>query len=313
MDEERCHAWRHCLPLGLLALLGACGGDSGNDGLPGSAQLRAQEFAAPAVTGDVAADGLTWFNFRRQQAGLMPLLRDPVLDAAAKAHANYQLLNESVTHLEKAGRPGFTGTEAPERLQAAGFPLTTASLADGEVIAATSRADGFAAADGLITAIYHRYLIFEPRFSEAGAGAAARPGSYSWLTVNLVAPRQSSGLGKGQLVIWPAAGQMNVRTNFYSDQETPDPVPHHDEVGYPVSVHADFTSVLRVERFTLRERERSLLAVRQLDSISDRDTPPSAAAIVPLLPLRSGALYDVEFAGTVDGQPLIRQWSFRTR
>ena len=120
-------------------------------------------------------------------------------------------------------------------------------------------------------------------------------------------------------MVWPPADQRNVRPNFYSDQETPDPVPHHDEVGYPVSVHADFTSVLKVMRFTLRERAQSnnsfgpALAVRQLDSTSDRDTPPSAAAIVPLMPLRSGMFYDAEFTGMVDGQPVQRQWSFRTR
>ncbi len=300
------------IPLWMLALLGGCGGESAKDNLPGAVQLRAQETAPPLVTGDMAADGLIWFNFRRQQAGLLPLERDTQLDQAARAHAEYQLLNQSVAHEEQAGRPGFTGFDAPQRLQAAGFPLKAASLADGEVIAATSRPDGFAAADGLITAIYHRYLIFEPRFSTAGAGAASRPGAYSWLTVNMIAPRQSSGLGKGQLVLWPASGQRSVRRNFYSDQETPDPVPHHDEVGYPVSVHADFTSVLKVERFTLRPRDGQPLAVRQLDSTSDRDTPPSAAAIVPLLPLRAATDYDVEFTGAVDGQPVSHQWSFRT-
>lgn len=300
-------------PWWLIAMLGGCGGDAGQDHLPGAAQLRAQETAAPLSTGDAATDGLVWLNFRRQQAGLLPLARDSQLDRAARAHAEYQWLNHSVAHEEQVGRPGFTGFDAPQRLQAAGFPLDSASFADGEVIAATSRPDGFAAADGLITAIYHRYLIFEPRFTTAGAGSASRPGTYSWLTVNMVAPRHSNGLGKGQLVAWPAPGQRSVRRNFYSDQETPDPVPHHDEVGYPVSVHADFSSVLTVERFTIRPRDGAPLAVRLLDSVSDRETPPSAAAIVPLLPLRAATEYDVAFSGTVDGQPVRRQWSFRTR
>lgn len=306
-----CDRLSRLFPVWLLLLLGACG-DGGGDSLPGATQLRAQEVASPLVTGDVAADGLSWMNFRRQQAGLLALARDPVLDQAARAHAQYQSINQSIAHEERPGRQGFTGLDAPQRLQAAGFPLNAASLADGEVIAATSTADGFAAADGLITAIYHRYLIFEPRFSIAGAGAATRRGTYTWLTINLVAPRQETGLGKGQIVLWPPAGQQSVRPNFYSNQETPDPVPHHDEVGYPVSVHADFTSVLKVERFTLRARNGMPLTVRQLDSTSDHDTPPSAAAIVPLLPLRRGTDYDVEFAGTVDGQPVSRQWSFHT-
>ena len=92
--QTRCHQTGFHLPLWLIVLLGACGGDSGHDDLPGAAQLRAQEAAAPMVSGDVATDGLTWFNFRRQQAGLPLLLRDPVLDAAASAHSNYQLINQ---------------------------------------------------------------------------------------------------------------------------------------------------------------------------------------------------------------------------
>ncbi len=317
IDAFGTHRWRGVvprqLPVWLMLLLGACGGDDRHDDLPGATQLRSQEIAAPSVSGDVASDGLTWMNFRRQQAGLAPLTRDPVLDHAAQAHAEYQLLNQRIAHEEDPAKPGFTGFDAPKRLQAAGFPLASSTLADGEVIAATAVADGFAAADGLVTAIYHRYLIFEPRFTSAGAGAATRPGAYSWLTVNMVAPHQSTGLGSAQLVVWPHPGQRSIRTNFYSNQETPDPVPHHDEVGYPVSVHADFSSVLKVQRFTLRERDGRLLAVRQLDSDTDRDTPPSAAAIIPLLPLRAGTEYDVEFMGTVDGQSVIRQWSFRTR
>lgn len=313
--RNRCTLLRHYIPLGLLVLLGACGGDTGNGDLPRATQLRAQEYAAPGITSDVATDGLNWINFRRQQAGLMPLQRVPMLDNAAVAHARYQLINQSVTHDEKSEREGYTGTDGPERLRAAGYPLNTASLADGEVIAATSIPDGFAAADGLITAIYHRYLIFEPRFTEAGSGAASRPGAYSWLTVNMVAPRQSGGLGKGELVVWPMPNQQNVRTNFYSNQETPDPVPLHDEVGYPVSVHADFTSVIHVQSFTLRDHERTdpPLAVQMLNSVNDRDTPASAASIVPLLPLKRGTRYDAEFVGTIDGQALTRQWSFRTR
>lgn len=107
-----CNRLSHLFPLWLLLLLGACG-DGGGDSLPGATQLRAQEVASPLVTGDVATDGLSWINFRRQQAGLLPLARDPVLDQAARAHAEYQSINQSIAHEEHPGRQGFTGLDAP--------------------------------------------------------------------------------------------------------------------------------------------------------------------------------------------------------
>ncbi len=296
-----------------VACVAACGGDASAPGARSGVQLAAQEPNAPQASGDVATDGLAWIAYRRQQAGLGAPVRDARLDRAALAHAQYQQQNNLVTHDQSPAAPGFTGATASDRLRAAGFPLSSEASADGEVIAATYRNDGFAAAEGLLGAIYHRYLILQPQFDRAGAGSARREGGYTWLTVNFVASRTPAKLGRGQLVVWPASGQQQVRPNFFSDQETPDPVPGADEVGYPVSLHADIDARIDVERFVLREPGGSELPVRPLAHASDDSTPSSAAAIVPLAPLRSGTRYDVEFSGTVDGVAVTRNWSFTTR
>ncbi len=293
-------------------LLTACGGDD-DANYPDAAQLTAAEPGAPAASGDVAADGLTWINYRRAQAGLPQLRRDARLDAAASAHADYQQLNDVVSHEQQPGKPGFVAPTATERVRVSGFPLLTTSFADGEVIAATGASDGFAAAEGLLGAIYHRYLVLEPVFNLAGTGSAWHHGSFHWLTVNMVALRGSSGLSGTALVVWPRPSQQQVRTNFFSDQETPDPVPRADEVGYPVSVHANLNAVLHIDSFTLSDPEGRDVAVRQLDAAADRDTPPSAAAIIPLAPLRSGATYHARFVGRVGEQPIERSWRFTTR
>ncbi len=109
-------------------------------------------------------------------------------------------------------------------------------------------------------------------------------------------------------------GQRNVRTRVSSDEETPDPVPGRDTVGYPVSVHAPLGSRLLVSHFSIREQGgQAALKVAQLDASSDSDTPLSAAAIIPLARLRSGLLHEVEFAGSIDGVAVERRWSFTTR
>ena len=299
----------------IIAFLAACSdGDGGTSTGTSATQLSTQENAGPTSSGDVASDGLAWINYRRTQAGLQTVTREAQLDRAAAAHAAYQQLNNLITHDEDPSRPGFTGVTATERLRAAGYPLDTQAQADGEVIAATAEADGFAAAEGLLGAIYHRYLMLEPRFDLAGAGDAHRGGGYYWLNVNFVALRSSAGQPAGRVVVWPLPDQRSVRTRVSSDQETPDPVAGRDTVGYPVSVHAPLGTRLLVSRFTIREQGGQVaLKTAQLDSSSDRDTPPSAAAIIPLTRLRSGVLHEVEFAGSVDGVPVERRWSFTTR
>ena len=91
-------------------------------------------------------------------------------------------------------------------------------------------------------------------------------------------------------------------------------MPNQNEVGYPISVHADITAQLRVTSFTVRQRgATSDLTVRLLSRATDTETPTSAAAIIPLTTLRAGTTYDVSFSGTVDSVAVSRNWSFTTK
>jgi len=296
-----------------IVLLPACGGDAADRHTLSAAELTATESGAPVLTGDVASDGLNWFNFRRQQAGLAVLARSSIMDRAALDHANYQQAHNVVTHAQTPGLAGYTGITAEARLGAVGYVFYGDAVADGEVIAALATRDGFAAADSLLSAIYHRFTLLEPTFSEAGTGAATRPNGYTWLTINVVKNGAQAGTGKGRFITWPLAQQQNVRGRFFSDQETPDPVPGRDEVGYPVSVHADMGATIKVRRFTIRPPGGPDLPVRLLTAEHDAETPASAAAIIPLSPLQTATTYDVLFEGTVDGVPASRSWSFSTR
>jgi hypothetical protein len=78
-------------------------------------------------------------------------------------------------------------------------------------------------------------------------------------------------------------------------------------------VHANITAVVKVQTFTVRPVGGTNLEVRQLTHDVDVVTPKSAAAIVPIAPLRAGTTYDVSFVGTVDGVPVSRNWAFTTR
>jgi uncharacterized protein YkwD len=295
--------------------LAGCGGGGGSAsaGLARAAPL-AQEQGAPALTNDIAADGRNWINYRRAQAGMATLTQNAIIDVAALGHSEYQRVNNVVTHDQTPGKQGFTGATLLERLTNAGYTFANANHAYGEVISATSNQNGAYMAEELITAIYHRFVIFEPVFKEIGTGAASTSSGYRYFTADFTANNGfGPGIAAGSVAVWPYNGQTQVTGNFFSDYEAPDPVPGVNEVGYPISVHANITAVLKVQDFSVRPRGGAPLEVRQLTHDVDPETPQSAAAIVPLARLAAGTTYDVSFSGTANGVPVNRTWSFTTR
>ena len=314
--------WR--LPLAALLaslVLAACGGGVGGNDSPAvtgpttTPPSLPQEPGAPTLTGNTALDGYNWINYRRAQLGLSVLARNGYVDFAAQGHSDYQRTNNVITHEQTPGQPGFTGVALIDRLRAAGYTLS-GGYAIGEVISATSNSSGFYQAEELIAAVYHRFVIFEPVFKELGTGAATTSGGYTYFTADFTVVNGYSGLGAGKIVVYPANNQTNVPTNFFSDSESPDPVPNQNEVGYPISVHADTGragSGVIVSNFSVAPRGGAALNVRLLSHANDSATTETAAAIIPLAPLRSATTYDVSFSGTVAGAAVTRTWSFTTK
>jgi len=318
---------RQILPALFSAIvLAACGGGGSDNGgsvaVQPVANLGASEPNAPQLTGDTATDGLNWFNFRRQQLGLAPLVRNAKLDLAALGHSNYQKVNNVITHEQTLGKPAFTGVTVKDRLKAAGYALPADNYAYGEVISSTSSDSGFNAAEDLIAAIYHRFLVLEPMFKEAGVGAATAAGGPTYFTANFAVIGLTGGLARSAVVSYPFSGQQRVPLNFFSDNEAPDPVPGKNEVGYPISIHANILATVMTDSFTVRPRGGAALPVQLLTGVANPNTPnvavdphtsPSAAAIIPLNPLSSATTYDVQFTGSVDGVPVSHSWSFTTQ
>ena len=304
--------------------LAACGGGGGATtaapilAIPApspTAPTPATESGAPTAVGIVAIDGRNWINVRRSQIGMPLMTQSALVDRAAQAHSDYQRLNDTIAHDEIAGKAGFSGATLLERLTTAGYTFARNSYAYGEVISATTSNSGFYMAEELITAIYHRFAIFEPMFKEIGTGSGTTAKNYTYFTADFTATKgYGAGVGRGVLVTWPYNGQTQVAPNFFSDYEQPDPVPDKNEVGYPVSVHADLTAVLAVTTFSIRQRGGANLETRQIMHYSDvAETVAVAAAIVPINPLRSATIYDVSFTGSVSGVQVAKTWSFTTK
>jgi uncharacterized protein YkwD len=318
---------RHPLLLAALiaSLLSACGGGGGGttENVTSSVTTTASTpvgfdttpyLGAPISTGNVATDGRNWINYRRSQLGVVQLPQNTVVDRAAQSHSDYQRINDVITHDEDASKSGYTGVTLDARLATAGFKLTPNNYAYGEIISATTNNSGFFMAEELVTAIYHRFVMFEPVFKEMGTGSGTTARNYTYFTADFVANSgYGPGLGRGKLVGWPVNGQTSVQPNFFSDQEEPDPVTTANEVGYPVSVHGDISATVLVSNFSIRPRNGSNLAVKLLQNSTDKNTPKSAAAIIPLTRLNAATVYDVTFTGSADGVPVSLNWSFTTK
>ena len=78
--------------------------------------------------------------------------------------------------------PALPASRQGDRMLAAGYVYNKSSYAYGEVISATSSNSGFYMAEELITAIYHRFVMFEPKFREIGTGAATTAAGYTYFT-----------------------------------------------------------------------------------------------------------------------------------
>ena len=282
---------------------------------PAPAPATPPQAGAPVSVGNVAVDGRNWINYRRGQIGMPPMTASALIDRAAQSHSDYQRLNDEITHDQVAGKPGFTGIKVLNRLNAAGYNFVQSnSYAYGEVISATTNNSGFYMVDELITAIYHRFVIFEPSFKEVGTGSGTTARNYTYFTADFAANNgYGAGIGTGNIVTWPFSDQTGVTPNFFSDYEAPDPVPNKNEVGYPISVHADITAKVTVTSFTIRARGGALLPTRLLQNDVDTQTTPSAAAIVPLDVLKAATTYDVSFSGAINGSAVTKNWSFTTR
>ena len=302
----------------------ACGGGSGNasnsgagssNGIP-STGVSGQDSSTPALTNNVATDGRAWLNYRRSQVGMSMLAENPKIDLAAQGHSDYQRINNVVTHVQTAGKQGFTGAQLQDRLSNAGYTIIGAN-AIGEVISASKSGSGFYMAEQLITAIYHRFVIFEPVFKEIGSGSATTSAPYIYFTADFAANNgYGAGLAAGTVAVWPFNGQIDVPASFNSDLEEPDPAPNQGVVGYPVSVHINLTSTLAVQSFTIRAHGSSTdLSTRLLSKATDPNmaaNASAAAAIIPSSALAAGTTYDVSFTGTVDGAAVSKNWSFTT-
>ena len=282
-----------------------------------AAQPGAAGSAASHVTLNVVQGALLErVNHHRALAGVAPVTPEMRLLRAAQSHASYLNSTGQAGHFEAERTDSYyTGRTPFQRISAAGYDYAVA----GEVVGSLSSADPATAIDALIAAIYHRFVILSSDFTHAGLGVASRrvQGSdvldvtvdFGSLTVPPVRPPSA-------LTLYPVPGQQGVPLDFDPAYESPNPMPGHTLVGYPISIQVDDPYTLTVHSFGLHPVTSSTLgaalAAKLLTHANDPETDASAAALIPLAPLSPSTTYEVVFSGAVSGSGVSRNWRFTT-
>ena len=255
-------------------------------------------------------------NYYRTMAGVAPVRADVKLLDAAQSHANYLGATGTTGHYEtNKSNPYYTGYSPFDRIKAQRYSYVAA----GEVVASEPSSHPARAVDALMAAIYHRFIILSGEFTQAGPGVTVDTSQGAEeldVTIDFGADNFAQLINSTNLTLYPFDGQRHVPTDFDPAQESPDPMPGHTLVGYPLSVQAGARSTLDIERFELQDISSSdhprRVDAKLLTHSADAETPVNAAALIPIEPLAPGTAYQANFAGSVNGRPVNKVWRFNT-
>ncbi len=283
-------------------------------------RLRPLTCVAPPAQGDPAANsatraGVERLNCHRDLMGLEPVYLDPVLSAAAQAHADYIAATEEYGHGQSdPGHPLFTGIDARERAEFQGIDIDMSAEALLEVVSFHSDgADPALSVDDWMDSVYHRAPLALPQLSAVGVGSAD-----VFDVMELIAPWEG---GDGVTsAVYPGDGMRGVPPSFDSDRESPDPAPDRGVVGYPVTV-----SFLVAEAgggtnpygvwldydWIWLDGPDGPVDITILEPESD-DFLMRTVALVPHEELLPGSTYFAHVEAEVAGENVVEDWSFTT-
>jgi len=336
--------------LALASLLAACGGGGGGSGgAPVSATTPPVTPPPASNNGNIvtsvppptytAGSGnysvFNAINALRAKIGSGLLAQSLQLDKSADAHWSY-INQNGITELhgETAGKTGYTGVHAADRIAAAGYNAAVS----GEAIFSTGGTDKYSTCVAeWANSVYHAALLFA---STIDIGVAANnfnpPEGASTLCVVDVATSvtQSAQLpGTGSIRAYPYANQVDVPYVFFNRNETPTPVADLLEAGTPVTVSFEtrgmaIATPIAISQFSLTPAGGTAVDARILVNKAGKLGPVIStngpaltddglmqgftATLVPLQRLKAGTAYSVALTAVVDGKTIDKSWTFTT-
>ncbi len=313
--------------LAVAATLAACGGGGGGSPsstvvVPPTPVLATLLMTAPPsgyADGSAEQKNVDALNRVRIAGGFGAFVYDAKLAQAASAHVAYLQADglTSVGHTEVVGNPGFTGVDPSARCTAAGFGLC------GEIAGATtSKLDlaNFDAMGGYAAAIGHWQIALDYRNTKAGLkiGQAATGynlavGGDPWMykdVMNLgqTTPTLPTEKANGIVGVFPFPDMtsMGIGLNVLGSI-----------FGANIMIQMAGTANPVITSFTLRKDGATadtpavMLQAGQ-PAYNGEPTQTGWALLVPSVLLDVNSRYTVNFAGTYQGNPVSKTWSFTT-
>lgn len=318
----------------LTAFLAACGGGGGSSSPPPSAPIQvggSSSVIYSASSEENAAFSL--LNAERTRCGYAPFAQHLQLDAAAKAHADYQIINGLVDHREdQLNFPrGFTGTSPIDRIVAQGY-IGAGAVTD-EIVAwfgSTNKVGtGSDGIRGLLSAPYHlRGLLDGYRDVGIAIRSSTDLGVSSpsvYLQIN-AAYKSTDGpqlIANDAINTYPCQGSTGI--NRQLSNETPNPVPGRDLSTQPlgavvyVSVRQGNTLIINSSQMVQTDNNQSIQLRAPVTSSNDPYGGCSSgcfmgheAYFAADAPMLANTNYSVLINGSNNGRPFSRSFSFTT-
>lgn len=324
-------------------LLAACGGggsdggsaapapgtsQTGTSGAQGSGSVATSVPASSYAAGSEERAAFEFLNAERGRCGFGVLAQNTRLDAAAKAHADYQLLNDLFSHGEDQARfpNGFTGVTMVERYAAQGY--TNIGGAVDEISGVNGSADktgfGIGGIRNLLNAPYHlQGLMSGMREAGVAVRSSRDTGTASPRVLLQWNGAYSRDAGPQQLraedvLTYPCDGTTGVDRELTN--ESPEPVPGRDlrvnPLGTSVYVATRAGNTLAVTSAAMTNT-RTGAAVALRAPVSSANDPQQSYArneayVAADAPLEAGTAYQVTLAGTNNGAAFTRTFTFTT-
>ncbi len=339
-----------------VLVLTACGGGGGGSATAAASAADAAALSASTASAAAAAaslpvatlvassyaagseerDAFNLLNFERSSCGFGTLTQSLQLDAAARAHADYQILNSVVSHTETFGKPGFTGVFPSERIAAQGYTGAGQASVTDEIVAliGTDSKTGLGASGvrGLLSAPYHlRGLVGGYRDMGVSIRSSADLGTSTPTVVLQInaAYKTSAGpqlLGSTDIKTYPCEGTTGV--NFQLTNESPNPIPGRDLALQPlgavvyVSVREGNTLSFSASAPPTMTQVSNGQAVALRTPVTAANDPYAPclegcfkrhqAYIAADAPVQANTEYRVQMSGTNNSIPFTRSFVFRT-
>ena len=278
-DERWCTATLDCTALAF--------GPQGQD-----ARLSARPLA---TTVPEALPVLRNVNHERVLIGLTPRPENPRLSADLQKHCHYMVLNDTLTHPEDAGKPGFTkeGHEAGMN----------------SILGMGTAADRLAAI--MVETYFHRQDVIRPETRAFGVGYEGRYGG-----IDGRRDMGNSGAYRWP-VLCPVPNQAEIAVAYA--KESPDACPGDQAAGYPITVFFG-SGKASLTAWSLKAVSGKAPGAALDCYPFDHKTGAGAefsgyqncVCIMAKDPLQGGTTYEVMIKAEHDGKPWERTWRFTT-